>query len=186
MGKLSLSGLRWRENILAALLLFPSIMLYPAGPGNAQSIDALAKEFEQLNPREQKLADEISDDLRCPTCTGLSIGQSDAPFSLQIRRAIIEQVRQGHPRRQIMKFFTERYGLWILREPPAEGFHFLAWLFPVLLLILGPLLLWFFIWKKKIISAAHGIRETAAILTEMNERLSVMRASNPTKKGARK
>ena len=49
---------------------------------------------------------------------------------------------------KILDFFKSRYGLWILREPPLEGFHLLAWMLPLGFLILGLLLLRFFFWNK--------------------------------------
>ena len=141
----------------------------------AQSTASIAKEFSALPPEQKILFEEISNDLRCPTCTGLSILQSDAAFSLQIRQAVLDQVKTGKERSEIIDFFTERYGLWILREPPKKGFHFLAWLIPSLFLILGPLLIWFFIWRKRQQVSTFGVRPTSEILKEFEEKIKAQR-----------
>jgi len=148
----------------------------------AQTTASIAKEFDGLSKDKQELFNTLADELRCPTCTGLSVNQSDAPFSLQIRQAVMDQVQAGNSHENIIKFFTERYGLWILREPPAKGFHFLAWLIPALVFILGPLGVWFFVWRKRVVSDTHGIRSTSLILKELEAELDLLR--NKQKKEA--
>lgn len=140
----------------------------------------IAAETQSLSPEQQKLFSELAEALRCPTCTGLSVAQSDTPFSLQIRQAVLEQVKQGKTRTQIMDFFTERYGLWILREPPASGLHLFAWLIPLLLFIGGPFGLWLVFWRKRQQLPSTGIRATAVILNEFNQELARLRVLKNT------
>ena len=135
----------------------------------------VAEELNRLTAEQKKVFDQASNNLRCPTCTGLSILQSDAPFSLQIRKAVIEQVSMGKNYDEIIKFFTERYGLWILREPPTEGFHFLAWFIPLSILLLGPFFIWFFIWRKRAHISTFGIRATQDIADEFHKKLAELK-----------
>src|SRR5689334_3500058 len=81
---------------------------------------------------------DVAKELRCPTCTGLSVLESDASFSVQIKDQVKEQIGLGKNKEQIVSYFVDRYGPWILREPPKQGFNLLAWLVPSLLLCLGP------------------------------------------------
>jgi len=122
---------------------------------------------EDLTPEQKVEFRDISKDLRCPTCTGLSIMESDAQFSIQMKTAVKEQVLAGKSKAEVLSFFTERYGLWILREPPKKGFHLIAWALPLSSMILGPLLLWFFVWRRRIVATSKVIRPTAEILSEM-------------------
>ena len=121
---------------------------------------------------------DISGDLRCPTCTGLSILQSDAQFSVQMKEAVREQVELGKSKGEIMKFFTERYGLWILREPPSTGMHLFAWMIPAFLLIAGPILIWAFVWRKRQTVKTYGVRSSEVILDEMEKSLVSLRENN--------
>lgn len=102
------------------------------------SSEALTRSFSDS---QKELYYELADQLRCPTCSGLSILQSDAPFSLQIRQTLAEQIQASLSHSEITEFFTQRYGLWILRNPPRHGFHLLAWILPLLLALMGPALL---------------------------------------------
>lgn len=100
-------------------------------------------------PKDQyTLFREVSDQLRCPTCIGLSILQSEAPFSVQLRSSVVDEIKKGRTEQQILDHFTERYGLWILRKPPASGFHLLAWILPVCFFVVGGLLYWKVFFKK--------------------------------------
>lgn len=130
---------------------------------------------EGLSQKELELYKSISGDLRCPTCTGLSILQSDAQFSIQMKEAVREQVLTGKSKSEIFDFFTERYGLWILREPPSEGFHLLAWLIPGLFLLTGPVLIWYFVWRRRRTVLTYGVRSSDIILAEMDKKLSDLR-----------
>jgi cytochrome c-type biogenesis protein CcmH/NrfF len=118
---------------------------------------------------------DVAKDLRCPTCTGLSILESDASFSVQIKEQVHEQMKLGKSKDDILKFFVQRYGPWILREPPKEGFNLLAWGVPIGILILGPILIWLLIWRRRVQFNVHGVRSTEALVKEMHDRLLLMK-----------
>lgn len=158
-------------------LLLSLLLLTPIGVF-AQSAAQIASELERLTPDQQLQYQGISDQLRCPTCTGLSILQSDAPFSQQIKSLVIEQVAKGQSQPQIMAFFTERYGLWIRREPPAQGFHLLAWLLPLGFLLITPFFLWALFFRKTQVMPSSGMRTTSEILDEMTASLESLRQKN--------
>jgi len=124
---------------------------------------------------DQEFFRSVSSDLRCPTCTGLSILDSNASFSEQIKEQVRQQIRAGKSKQEILDFFVERYGLWILREPPKEGFNLLAWLLPTGILIFGPVLIWFFVWRKRKIIDSYGVRSVDAIVKEMNDQIKALR-----------
>jgi cytochrome c-type biogenesis protein CcmH len=96
----------------------------------------------------QDVFKDVAADLRCPTCTGISVLDSDAPFSVQIKNEVKQQLSEGKSKSQILEFFTDRYGPWILREPPKRGVHLWAWIVPLGFLFLGPLAVWYFFWRR--------------------------------------
>ena len=73
---------------------------------------------------------EISDGLRCPTCQAVSVNDSEAAFSRQIKDKVRRMVREGQPEQAIRAFFVSRYGEWILRAPKKEGLGLVLWLLP--------------------------------------------------------
>lgn len=90
-----------------------------------------------LPPQLELRAQRLGKELRCAVCQGMSI--SDSPSSTA--RAQLDKVRdlitQGKTDQQIRDYFVDRYGEWILLEPPRQGFAWLVWLMPVLMLLGG-------------------------------------------------
>jgi cytochrome c-type biogenesis protein CcmH len=134
---------------------------------------------------DQLLFNEIAKELRCPTCVGLSILDSDAPFSNQIKDEVRQQLAQGKSRDEIMAFFTERYGPWILRVPPDTGINLLAWAIPTAMLALGPIVIWFFFWRRRRTVSSFGVKPAALIEREFAERITAARKSRPAKGDAK-
>jgi cytochrome c-type biogenesis protein CcmH/NrfF len=133
---------------------------------------------------DQNEYQDVASELRCPTCTGLSVLDSDAAFSIQIKNEVKEQLVAGKHKDEILTFFTDRYGPWILRAPPTRGVHLLAWIVPIATLILGPLVLWLFVWMRKKPGNEDDLvsRSVEDIVAEMNQRLASMRATNGSSK----
>ena len=84
-----------------------------------------------------RLAYEIGAKLRCPVCQGLSVADSTSPAALQMQRRVRELVAAGYSEEQIRDFFTERYGEWIVLDPPFEWRNVLIYVLPGLCLGLG-------------------------------------------------
>jgi cytochrome c-type biogenesis protein CcmH len=85
----------------------------------------------------------ITGELRCPTCQALSVKDSDAPFSNQIREKVRHMVREGQSDEEIQAYFVSRYGEWILRAPRKQGFGLVLWVLPFAAIAgAGALLLW--------------------------------------------
>ena len=89
----------------------------------------------------QTRVEQLSNDLRCPTCQGLSVKESEAGFSVQMKNTIRELVQKGYSDEAVKAHFVERYGEWILRAPPKEGFNLILWIFPGIAMILALLVI---------------------------------------------
>ena len=80
---------------------------------------------------------EIASQLRCPVCQGLSVGDSPSELAHEMRTLIREQLQQGKSPPQVLDYFTQRYGEWILLAPPKRGFNLVIWVLPFVLLPIG-------------------------------------------------
>lgn len=69
--------------------------------------------------------------LRCPVCQGLSVSDSNAEAAVAMQRRIRDMVAAGYTRTQIEDYFIDRYGEWVLLDPPAEGLNLVIWLAPI-------------------------------------------------------
>ncbi|MBU3914571.1 cytochrome c-type biogenesis protein CcmH, partial [bacterium] len=80
--------------------------------------------------------------LRCPTCQSQSVKESEAGLSLNMKIKIREMLKEGKSRDEILQFFQERYGEWILRSPQKRGFNLLLWLLPGIIILTAVLMLY--------------------------------------------
>ena len=140
-----------------------------------ENLRKLNEAVENLQAPQAALYKSLADELRCPTCIGLSVLQSDAPFSVEIKTVLVEQVQAGKNAKEILKFFEERFGLWILRTPPTQGFHWFAWYLPLGLIFFGALLVWAVFWRRQRRPVTEGVRSNEALLEQMAEQLAVLR-----------
>ncbi len=83
----------------------------------------------------------IAERLDCPVCQGQSVRESNAQLATQMREIITLKLQAGESEEQIMKFFSDRYGPGVLREPPREGLALGVWIGPLVILALGTALL---------------------------------------------
>lgn len=87
----------------------------------------------ELDPR----VFEIGRELRCPTCVAESVSESNAAIAREMRVLIQEQLDQGADRAEVLAFFQERYGDWILLNPPMRGLNLLVWGLPIAALLIA-------------------------------------------------
>ena len=80
---------------------------------------------------------EIARQLRCPVCVSESVADSNASVSIEMRQVIQEQLESGRSEQQILAYFQNSYGDWILLEPPKRGIHLLVWLLPGIAAVIG-------------------------------------------------
>lgn len=65
--------------------------------------------------------------LRCVVCQSESVASSNAQWAVDARRVIREQVAGGQTHAQIVDFFVERYGEFVLMAPRRSGSNWLLW-----------------------------------------------------------
>lgn len=99
---------------------------------------------------------DVAKELRCPTCLGMSVMESDTPQSVAMRQDIERLLSQGKSKDEILSYFKKRYGVWILRKPDAQStVGLLLWIFPIATLLLGSLFLFYKIKKSALKKGAH-------------------------------
>jgi cytochrome c-type biogenesis protein CcmH len=86
------------------------------------------------DPLERQVLD-IAGTLRCTVCQNQPVSESNADLAKDMRAIIREQLRAGKSREEIVAYFVDRYGDYILLKPPFDRSGVLLWLAPPLLLI---------------------------------------------------
>lgn len=68
--------------------------------------------------------------LRCPMCQNQNLSGSDSAVSEDLRRELHRLIVQGHSDDEIISFMRERYGEFILYDPPLTEDTLWLWLLP--------------------------------------------------------
>ena len=89
------------------------------------------------NPKYELRARNISKNIRCMVCQNESIDESSAPLAKDLRILIRNKIKTGDKDEEIYKFLTDRYGDFILLNPPFNSKTIFLWLLPFIFLILG-------------------------------------------------
>ncbi|MFL2645306.1 MAG: cytochrome c-type biogenesis protein CcmH [Dehalococcoidia bacterium] len=91
------------------------------------------------NPDADKIeveAQKIDQMLMCPVCPAESIDQVQVEVAKQMRIKVRDMLTEGQTEGQILDYFEQRYGSDILAAPPIRGTMVLAWIIPVIILVL--------------------------------------------------
>lgn len=118
-----------------------------SGEVRAADLDALVGSLlpPPLEPGSIQFQDQfrrVALQIRCQECEGLSVWESDATSAWIARAEIQERLLQGWTPGEIIRWFEDRYGIWILMSPPARGGLSWVWLAPALALLAGGGLTW--------------------------------------------
>ena len=102
-------------------------------------------------PTDAQRADRIADQVRCPTCRGLSAADSDAPAARAMREEVLRRVQAGDTDQAILGYIVSRYDGSILLQPEGDGVAGLVWALPVAGLVgaVGGLVLAFRRWRTR-------------------------------------
>jgi cytochrome c-type biogenesis protein CcmH len=74
---------------------------------------------------------EVTSRIRCPLCQGESVAESPSASAQDITNQVRQQIEAGWTDRQIEQFYVDRYGSWILLDPPRTGGQLLLWAIPL-------------------------------------------------------
>jgi len=86
---------------------------------------------------ENQVVYEIASQLRCVVCQNLSVADSPSEMASQMRGVIKERLAAGDRPEQVVRYFVDKYGEWVLLSPPRRGFTLLVWVVPVIAVLVG-------------------------------------------------
>ena len=120
------------------LLLLASPPLYALMADTSQAASVTE------DPLERQML-EIAKELRCAVCQNQAVAESNSDLAKDMRALIREQLVAGKSHAEIMDYFVQRYGDYVLLKPPYARTGTVLWILPPALLMLLAVLAWFFI-----------------------------------------
>ena len=98
---------------------------------------AIALSTTGLLPEQEQRYHNLLHELRCLVCQNQSLAESDAGLASDLRDEVKKMIIEGADDNEIFKFMTERYGDFVLYQPPFKPQNYLLWVAPFLLLLIG-------------------------------------------------
>lgn len=156
--------LQWPALLLAGLLVAPSLGAYTL------------EEFKFQDPAQAEDFHRLTAELRCLVCQNESLAGSQADLAQDLRKEVYRLLQSGKSRQEVITFLVDRYGDFVLYDPPLKPSTYPLWFGPLLLAGVGGLFLLLTLRKKK------EAREEA-LSPEERQRLQALLAddSNPNK-----
>lgn len=84
---------------------------------------------------ENQRVRHLTEKLRCLVCQNQSLADSSAELAEDLRKQVRAQVAAGKSDEQIVSYLVERYGDFVLYEPPFKATTALLWIGPFVLLL---------------------------------------------------
>lgn len=112
----------------AATLVLFAMAVFGA---SANAAWALAPEEIMPTPEQEARAATLEKQLRCPVCQNQSIHDSDADLARDMRGVVRQKILDRESDERIKAWLVDRYGAYVLMDPPLQGLTFLLWLGPI-------------------------------------------------------
>ena len=150
-------------NVAGGTLLGGIVSLWlalAAGPGLAFTPDEPLAD-SALEARARALHAE----LRCMVCQGQSIADSNAPLAQDMRAIVRERIAAGASDDDVRGFLTDRYGDYVLLDPPVKPETYALWFGPAAVFVAGAAIAFALVRR-----ARAGARDTGAAPLSAEER----------------
>lgn len=132
-----------------------------------------------LDPVANKRVVEIASQLRCLVCQNQSIADSNAELAIDLKNQVVKQIAAGKTNQEIIDFMVERYGDFVLYNPPFKMSTALLWLGPLLFALIAIGSLFWTLSKRRKLSVAP-------LSQEERKRAENLLAGEGNSKGRRK
>jgi cytochrome c-type biogenesis protein CcmH len=108
--------------LLAGLLVFGSVGAFTL------------EEFTFDSPAQEEEFRELIAKLRCLVCQNESRAGSQAELAQDLRNEVYRMMRAGQGKDEILEFLVDRYGDFVLYEPPLKPSTYLLWFGPFVII----------------------------------------------------
>ena len=129
--------------MMRGILLLVAAMVVTAPLHAKQAVPAIN------DPVAEKRAVTLEQQLRCLVCQNETIAASQADLAKDLRKEIREQIKAGRTDDQIKQYLVDRYGDFVLYDPPLKATTVLLWGGPFALLLGGIIALFVYMRRRR-------------------------------------
>lgn len=159
-----------------SLLVLLSVFILPISSSRlvlAESTRVLAESAKELDAQTlielEEITQEISDTTMSPFCPGRTLSACPSDQARQLRIQIMEWLKQGYTPEAVRNNLLMRYGGDVRGTPKPEGFGLMAWIMPVIFVLVCFLLVAFLLRRVRKQEESH---DPAELSEAMKSRIS--------------
>ncbi|MCA9735493.1 MAG: cytochrome c-type biogenesis protein CcmH [Deferribacteres bacterium] len=131
-------------------LIFPVILVL-AGVSMAQEkVDStVTGNSKQRAEVTQHQVEAITSQLIAPCCWSETVNLHKSSASTAVQDAVTRLLQEGKTEEQIKAAMVAQYGERILATPKLEGFNYMAFILPIVALLIGGLIVWHYLSRTR-------------------------------------
>jgi len=118
------------------LLMFAFLFPFMSFTTQAQE-GGLFQEVEFHTELQMQRYTSLVNELRCLVCQNQSIADSDADLANQLRAEVQTMILDNRSDQEIVQYMVDRYGDFVLFDPPLKWVTSILWFGPLLFLAIG-------------------------------------------------
>ncbi|MDF1731487.1 MAG: cytochrome c-type biogenesis protein CcmH [Minwuia sp.] len=98
---------------------------------------AIFTEKPLADPEQEARAQHLMREFRCLVCQNQAISESHADLAGDMRAIVRERIAAGDDNDAVRQYFIDRYGDWVLLDPPLNRKTILLWAGGGVILLVG-------------------------------------------------
>ena len=107
---------------------------------------------KEIYPFDDNLQEEIFqsllNEIRCPKCQSSNLAGSNSPIANDIKREVYRLVRSGQTEEEVKTYLVQRYGNFIVYDPPFSNDTVVLWFGPLIIFLLTLSVILIMLWKR--------------------------------------
>jgi len=141
---------------------------------------ALAVEPSEIlsDPALEARAREVGKGLRCVVCQNQSIDESNADLARDMRVLVRDRITNGDTNEEVLDYMVDRYGDFVLLDPPFKISTLVLWLGPAAIACFGLFAVFGFYRRRKDdeteVSPSDASQQAAPLSDEERKRLAAL------------
>jgi len=105
------------------------------------NVAAVIDVYDFENAEQEALFRTLTAELRCPKCQNNNLADSNASLAKDMRTKTYHMVVEGKTEDQIVTYWIDRFGNFVLYKPPVTLGTAILWVGPGLFVLLGGLII---------------------------------------------
>lgn len=123
----------------------------------------LAGMAAELDADQEQRYRRFTQELRCLVCQNQNIADSNAPLANDLREQVKAQILAGRSDAEITRYVTDRYGDFVLYNPPFKASTAALWAAPFVLLALALGVAWRLLRRARGASVSPPVVDEASL-----------------------